>query len=255
MSQITSKTDNELILKRRKKMKLKKTIMLFLLMISLFVTLCLKLQYFNIKSIEVGGNKNIQQKEISLLSGINLGNNIFYVDLKSSKNNILSNPYISNVEIKQKLPSTIQITVEEREAVFYNEKNKKYFVVDKNGILLQQRDDIKGMKLIKLDGVDYTNIELGKPLEDKDNSKNDAVKFLGELIQNNKISSITSVDLSSSIDIKVYSDNILIKLGSSDNIYEKLNKALNILVRKEFKGAKGYIDVSFDGNPIFFIEN
>lgn len=255
MSQIINKTNNELILKRRRRIRLKKIIMLFILMVSLFVTLCLKLSYFNVKNIQVVGNKNIPQKEISLLSGINLGNNIFYIDLKSSENNILSNPYITSVDIKQKLPSTIEITVKEREAIFYNEKDKKYFVVDKNGVLLQQRDDIKGMKLTKLDGIDYVTTEFGKLSEDKDKRKNDAVKSLGELIQNNKILNITSIDLSNSIDIKVYSNNILIKLGSADNIDEKLNKALNILERKEFKGAKGYIDVSFDGNPVFFIEN
>lgn len=254
MGQITSKTDNELILKRRKKKKLRKTFLLFTLMISLFVTLCLKLSYFNVKIIQVLGNKNISQNDIILLSKISTGNNIFYIDLKNSQNNILSNPYISSVEIIRKFPSTIQINVKERDAVFYNTKDNKNLVVDKNAIVLQQRDDIKGMKLIKLDGLDYSKVEIGKPIEDGDTRKIDVVKALGDIIVNNKILGITSIDVSSSIDIKIYYGNILVKIGSEDDIDKKMNKALNILERKELKGAKGYIDVSFDGNPVFFIE-
>ena len=120
--------------------------------------------------------------------------------------------------------------------------------------MLQQRDDIKDMKLIKLDGLDYRKAEVGKSIEDEDGRKIDAVKALGDIIVNNKILDITSIDVTSSIDIKIYCGNILIKLGSADDIDKKLNKALNILERKEIKGAKGYIDVSFDGNPVFFIE-
>lgn len=254
MGKVTNKTDNELILKRRKKKKLQKTLLLFTLMISLFVTLCLKLPYFNIKTIQVIGNENITQNDIILLSKISAGNNMFYIHLRDSENNILSNPYIYSAEIVRKIPSTIQINVKEREAVFYNTKDNKNLVIDKNAIVLQQRDDIKGMKLIKLDGLDYSKGELGKTIDDVDSGRVDIVKSLGAIIANNKILGITSVDISNSVDIKIYYGSILVKVGSEDNIDKKMNKALNILERKEIKGAKGYIDVSFDGNPVFFIQ-
>ena len=51
-------------------------------MISLFVTLCLKLPYFNVKNIQINGNKNISQKDIILLSKISIGNNMFYIKFK-----------------------------------------------------------------------------------------------------------------------------------------------------------------------------
>lgn len=254
MGQVIKKTDNELILQRRKKIRIKRAILLFMLMTSLFVTLCLKLPYFNIKTIKVSGNKNIPEKEIISLSKVTLDNNIFYINLKYIESNILSNPYIASIKIERKLPSTIQIIVKEREAVFYNNKNNKYFVIDKDGVLLQQRADVKEMKLIKLDGIDYEKTDIGKVSEDKDKRKIDVIRNMGNVIQNNKITSITSIDVSNSVDIKLYSGNILIKIGSPDNIDKKLNKAVNILARKELQGAKGYIDVSFDGNPVFFIE-
>ncbi|EKN41637.1 cell division protein FtsQ [Clostridium botulinum CFSAN001627] len=36
---------------------------------------------------------------------------------------------------------------------------------------------------------------------------------------------------------------------------KKLNTAINILKRDELKKAKkGYVDVSYEGNPVFYIE-
>lgn len=255
MSQALSKLDNELILKRRKKKKIKKLFMLFIMLLSICVTLCLKLPYFNIMNIQVNGNKNISIKEVIALSNIKVGNNIFYLNLKESENNILSNPYISTVTVTRKLPATLIISVKEREAVFYNTKDSKYFIIDKAGVALQKRDDIKGMKLIKLDGIDFSKCEVGKPVQDSDKRKVDAVVNLGDIVCNSKISQgLTLVDVSSSIDIKVYYGDICIKFGNADDIDKKFNKALNILDRKELKGVKGYIDVSFNGNPVFFIQ-
>lgn len=255
MSQALSKADNELIIQRRKKKKIKKLFMLFIMLVSICVTLCLKIPYFNIINIQVTGNKNISIKDIIALSNIKVGNNIFYVYLKESEDSILSNPYISSVTITRKLPSTIVISVKEREATFYNTKDNKYLVIDKDGVVLQKRDDIKDMKLIKLDGIDFSKCEVGKLIKDSDERKVDAIVDLGDIVHNSKISKgLTLVDVNSSIDIKVYYGDICIKFGNADEIDKKFNKALNILDRKELKGVKGYIDVSFNGNPVFFIQ-
>lgn len=255
MSNVLDKSHNELILKRRKKKKIKKLFMLFIMLMSLFVTLCLKLPYFNIKNVQVSGNKNISQKDIISLSNLKVGNNIFYINLKDGESNILSNPYISNVTITRKLPANIIINVKEREAVFYNNIENEYFIVDKDGVVLQKRNDIKDMKLVKLAGFDYSKCEVGKLLKDNDKRKIDAVIALGDIVRNNKISQgLTLIDLNNSVDINAYYGDICIKFGSAEDIDKKFNKALNILERKELKGVKGYIDVSFNGNPVFFIQ-
>jgi cell division protein FtsQ len=46
-----------------------------------------------------------------------------------------------------------------------------------------------------------------------------------------------------------------IKLGSADDMKNKLNKALNIIEQEKLSAAKGYVDVRFDGNPVFYIYN
>lgn len=255
MALTSPKTENELILRRRKRKRIKKIFMLFVLLLSISITLCLKHPYFNIKNIEVSGNRNISSKEIVDLSRLSKGNNVFYINVQNGENNILSNPYISEVQIKRKLPSTVQINVKEREALFYNTKDNKYFIVDKNGVVLQKKDDIKEMHLVKLDGFDYDKSEIGKVLKNDDKSKMDIVTDLGGIILNSKNTiGITYIDLNSTIDIKIYFGDMCVKLGRSDKLDKKVNEALNIINSKGLKGAKGYIDVSFDGNPVFSIQ-
>lgn len=256
MSHIITKTDNELILKRRKQIRIKKALMLMVFLIAVFLTLCLKLPYFSIKYIKVYGNKSILSNSIIDDSKIYSGNNIFYTNLRDAAENILKNPYIENVNINRKLPGTININVKERKSTFYIETSKKYYIIDKNGILLEKRDNINNMKLVKLIGIDCSKVKIGECILNKDDNKIRAVDILGNIIQDNKLPfELTYVDVSNSVDIKIYFKDMCVELGEEDNLTKKLNRALNIMLNEKLGNAKGYIDVRFDGNPVFHIEN
>ncbi len=173
------------------------------------------------------------------------------------KNGIITNPYIMKVEIKRELPDTILINVKEREAVFYGEKDGKFAIVDKNGIVLEIRKDIKNMNLVKLQGFDVEKSQIGKPIATDDDRKLQLVYNISSLIGNRKDNyKIALVDIQDMNNIQFYYGNVLIKVGNGDDLDKKLNKAFNILSQKEeIKNAKkAYIDVSFDGNPVVFIE-
>ncbi|MCI1943712.1 cell division protein FtsQ/DivIB [Clostridium luticellarii] len=253
MGGTSTKMDNQMIAERRKKRRLRRILIFLLFLLALFFTLCLKLPYFNIQRIEVHGNKNVLSRDIIDNSNIRVGNNIFYVNLKDASNRILSNPYIGDVVISRQLPTIVNINVKEREAVFYCESYKKYYIIDKNGILLQKIDNINNMHLIKLDGIDYTKTDMGKTAgSGKDERKVKIVTSLGNIIVNNNMPlPITYADVSNPLDIKVYFSDMCVKLGSGENMDVKMNKALNILLQEKLNGAKGYIDVRFNGNPVY----
>ena len=65
---------------------------------------------------------------------------------------------------------------------------------------------------------------------------------------------IISVDIGNLLNIRVYYENMYIKLGTSENLDKKLNKALTMLKLEQLKVAKGYIDVSVIDKPVFCIE-
>jgi cell division protein FtsQ len=247
-------TNNELIRKRRKKRAVRRAIVLTVLLIAILVTLCLKLSYFNVSSIKIINNSIVTSEEIANLAKVNMGTNIFYINISNIKTNVLKNPYIINVEVKRKFPNTITISVNERQAVFYSLQDNKYLIIDKNGIVLEEKEDIDSMNLTSLLGLNFQEARIGEPILTQDNRKINEIGVITELIALNSSGiEITSVDLSDGLNIKVNSRNISIKLGSG-NIKDKLNLALNIIENNQLKEQKGYIDVSFEGNPVVYIE-
>lgn len=247
--------NNELIIKRRKRIFRKRCLLLMVFLLTLFFTLCFKLPIFNIKNIEVINNKNISKEEVLKLADVYCGNNIFYVDFNKIKDNILRNPYINKVEINMKLPNTIKINLTERRMEYYVSIDNENLVIDSNGIVVENKKSIGNMKLTKLNGTCTKKFELGKELESNDIKKIQAIRDFSKFIttKDNKFR-ITSIDLADLTDIKVYYNNMCVKIGDTYNLKNKLNKAINILVGINKEGAKGYIDVSYDGSPVFSIQ-
>jgi cell division protein FtsQ len=257
MGRKKSSGDNALIVRRRKKILFRRVLLLFIFLISVLAMLCFKLPYFNVATIKAANNKIVSSDEIISLSGIYKGNNIFYINTGESIQGLLKNPYILSASIERKLPSTIIISVTEREAVYYGQRNGKFLVIDKNGTVLEERSDIKTMKLIRLDGFDYSKVKVGEILKSDDDRRLEFMAGLNDIIKvdDKFMSNIVSVDAGDLLGLKVYYGNFCIKLGTMDNLDKKLNSAANILDRDELKQAKGgYVDVSFNGNPVYYIE-
>lgn len=246
---------NELIEKRRKKIRRKRILLFGIILICVLITLCLKLPFFNIKNIVVENNNIIGSDEIIKQSGIVKGNNIFTVSLKSYKDNIKQNPYVMDVNIHKKFPDTINITINERKAAFYAQIEKKYIIIDKNGVVLEKKDNLNGMKLIRLDGFNTNNCEIGKVIKCDDERKLKSIALLTDAVFQNNSLKLTTVDISDTLNLKAYINNMCIILGSPEELDKKLNKAINIVVKQDLKDKKGYVDVSFNGSPVYKIEN
>lgn len=250
-----NKSDNKLIIKRRKKKKRKIKIVFSLFIISLLVILSFNLTCFNILGIEVKGNKNVTPACVIETSKIEIGGNILYENYYSAKKELLKNPYIDDVKINIHFPGKVVITLKERGAYYYIEKDATYYVIDNNGILLEKRKDIDNTKLVNLTGFALQKPILGKTLQDKDARKISAIKEIASLMLKctSKIK-MNKLDITSIANIECSFNNMKAKLGGPYNIEDKLNKSLNIIEQNKLQDKKGYVDVSFKGNPVFFIE-
>lgn len=248
----------KLLNKRKHKKKIRRLILLVIIMISMLMTLCFKLPYFNIATIDIIGNVNVSEIEINKSSNIALGNNIFYTNFNNSKKQIIKNPYILGVEFKKNLPNKVIIKVEERVAVFYGKVNSTFYILDNKGILLEKRSSIKDMNLVNLIGFNYEKCEVGNLIVSEDGRKiaiaNEITNLINDYRKTNSNSKITMVDVSDVLDLKVFSGEMCIKFGTSEDLKNKFNKAINIISQPEYKVTKGYVDVSFKGNPVVFIE-
>ncbi|MBZ9635950.1 cell division protein FtsQ/DivIB [Clostridium sp. FP1] len=250
------KNKEKLLFKRKHKKRVKRLVWLSIIMVCILITLCFKLPYFNIKTIEILGNSNASKVEITEAAQIKPGSNIFYASFKESKKRITKNPYILGVTFKKVLPNKITIRVEERIAVFYGKVNNAYYILDNKGILLEKRSDIKDKNLVNLVGFNYEKCEIGDLIVSEDDRKiniaNEITNIITTYRKTNSAIKITMVDVSNVLDVKAFSGEMCIKFGTSDDLKNKFNKAINIISQPEYKSAKGYVDVSFAGNPVIF---
>lgn len=247
--------NNELIKKRRKKKRIKHFFIFIVFSISVAIVLCLKLPYFNISEVIVINNKIVNKEVILQNSEIKKGSNIFYLNTSNIITKIKKNPYIIDADITRNLPNQVIIKVDERDAHYYSSFNNVYYIMDNKGTILEKKNSLEGIKLIKLIGAEEKDCILGKNIFSKANRKMEAVARISTLKpKRNNIAIISTVDVSDIINIKVYFNNMCVKIGNDEDIENKINKGSNVIEENSLKDSKGYVDVSFKGNPVFFIE-
>ncbi|MCJ7691233.1 MAG: FtsQ-type POTRA domain-containing protein [Clostridiaceae bacterium] len=247
----------KLLNKRKKKKKVRNLMLLVIIMVSTLVTLCLKLPYFNITNVEIVGNVNVSNAKINELVSAHLNNNIFYASFVDSKKQIIKNPYILDVKIKKKLPNKILIEVEERVAVFYGKVKDTYYIIDNEGILLEKKSNIKDMNIVHLVGINLEKCKVGDVIlieNRKIEAANDIANIINEYRKTKDNIIISSVDISDVLDVKAFSGKMCIKFGTTEDLDNKFNKAINIISQPKYKATTGYVDVSFNANPVVFIE-
>ncbi len=210
----------------------------------------LKAELFNIIEVTVENN-NILSKEEVLDENEVLGNNIFLVKLNELEDKILLNPYIENINIKRSIPNKISIIVNERVAFYKVIDNNKSYILNDNLVIMEKRDDLNSIILPILKGIEIEGKDLGESIT----SSKERIDFLKKL----KVASddysdmkIESVDVSDMNNINLYLDNCKIILGNTEDIDKKLSKAIDILKSDKVSIEDGYIDISFNGNPVVY---
>lgn len=134
-----------------KKLKRKRRLTLFiislLLLAILFIILLTQTTFFDIKNIDIKGNSIIEEEKILLASGVNMGENIFKIDIDKLEENLLRHPYIKEVTIKRWLPDGIKIQVSERKETLVYHNNGSYIYIDNEGYVLNVLSEFKNKKI------------------------------------------------------------------------------------------------------------
>jgi len=131
-----------------------------------FFTFIFSSNFCNIKEVIVKGNDCLSEDEIFCKCGIQLGENIFKLDLKKSKDSLIQEPRIKEVEIKRVIPNKIIISVKERKAAAFVCIGEEYFTSNKEGLVLSKIDRPKeefGLPLIL--GLEIDEIQIGEIID------------------------------------------------------------------------------------------
>ena len=251
---LTAQEQEKIRKKRRAKLKIAKYSFLVLCILAAIIG-TMTSPLFNIKQITVNGNEKITENEVISLSGITLNENIFKTIISKSENKILENPYIKNVKIERKLPTKIEIIIEERKTNFMLEYGSGYVYINNQGYILEVSSEKLNVPILQGAETDTENFIPGNRLCTEDLKKMDTVIKIMDAANNNDIGSlITRIDIQNSENymIQFEGEGKVAYLGDATDLSTKMLTIKAILERET--GIEGEIFVDMDlktNNPVF----
>ncbi len=214
-----------------KKMRRRRFIFRFLLLISLILLICvlaLNSDFFVINNIKVIGNNKILKDNIISASSINLGENIFKISKKTAKDNLKKLPYVKEVKVKRKFPKEIIIDIKERKEIIQIREISSYMFIDIDGYILDIVDT-QNEKLPLFIGYKIEDIKPGDNLFTKSESK-ESIEFISEGHALGILSKMKEIDMEDNNNINIRLNNgISVAFGTLDNVKYKLNYLNEIL--------------------------
>ena len=206
---------------------------------------------FNIDEIKVLGNEKVDAETIESLSGIEKGKNIFQISKKNIVNDIKENSYINSVQVKRRLPGTIELDIEERKVAYQVKVINSYVYIDYKGYILEVSSKQEKVPLVEGFTTDQDTLLNGKRLINNDIEK---IRTILTIIETSKAIEIN--DLISKITIQnnefvleLKKENKIIYLGEANDLTNKMTFVKTMLEKE--KGNTGKIFVNGDINKGF----
>lgn len=150
--------------KRKRNRMLKRIVLVIPLLILCFFVM--KNKYFNISSITVEGNVQIEAKKVIEDSGLKAGDNIFFFNKRKIVKKMEENPLYKEIDIDRRLPNKIHIKIKERNGKYVLSYGEKFVLVDDEGVVLGIEKD--RTKVSEIRGSVIKNMEKGEKIEVKD---------------------------------------------------------------------------------------
>lgn len=247
-----SKAQQFIRIKKRKRMIKRLTIASIILVIAIIIFVY-KAPVFNVKKIIFTGVTTVNESELQEGLKEYIGQNIFTVDYKEMKAEILENPYIKDVTISKKSNTVLNISIEEGKVAYYIQDGEKYKAITNEGFYVEELTTLEGRNLVNVVGVKDNGKSIGEKIIDDENTSKILNSFYPILKSDFSELRIDKIDISNSFNIKGYIKGVEISFGNNEDLEEKMNKVLNTLEQNKIE--KGYIDVSFDGPPVLKIES
>lgn len=240
------RSDNRTEKMAKKKKRRKKH---YLLRFILFIMICTGLyfashiDYFDVDSIAVVGNKEISDEEIIKLSELKTGMNLFDVHPWFVQRKIKKNLYVEDVDVDRKLPDKIEIHVTERSGKAQFVKGKKYLITDNDGMVLEVAEEAREVTLVE--NVTVKNAELKKNIEVEETGIYDKVMELIKTTEENDLYFKKIKIEKNNVEAYVYDD--LVCKGKYDNVLEAIRSdALRTVIYNLYQKSveSGVINIS-----------
>ena len=203
--------------------------------------------FFQVSKINVTGDTRYTSEQLIKSTGVKQGDNMFFLDTEQIAADLKDEyPYLDTVKLRRKLPSTLQIEVNDRTAALSIEQNGKYLILDMSGKVLEKtKSAAKGTA--KVTGVPMKGLHVGDTVdEDKYGKAASAMKLLELTDQYGMKKHIKTIDVEKAYDVRVtYDKRYTILLGALEesNLEHKI-QFLKAILKEPSLPESGVIDLT-----------
>jgi len=233
-----------------KKKRRKKNLFLYYFLVLILMTIALVVLsltvFFNISKITVTGTSLYSNEDISNAAGVKNGDNLFRLNTTKLEENVMKNlTNVESIKISRSLPSELKITITPCVPTANIENNAQYFVISKNGKIIEDKLATPKENLVIIKGFELTDSTLNTIITSKDNKKEEIIKEIFDALQDLKFDGITKIDVTDRLNIILsYNNKIDIEMGST------LDLAYKIKFVKVIIDDKNKTEPNFEGKII-----
>ena len=206
--------------------------------------------FFRVSKIEVEGNNFYTAEQVAEASGIQEGDNLFFINRFSAASRIFSRlPYVEGISIEKKMPGSVIVHVTESEAIAYVSSGDGWWAIDRSCKLLSAVDgtDVEG--LLRIEGITAASPAEGDTLT-LTNGDSASVEYLSAILSQiyalglrQEISCIDMSDASCpSFD---YVERFTVRMGAFENVPYKFQLLISVVNGLQ-PGDCGTLDLSID---------
>lgn len=232
---------------------------IFWVLLGIFITtaavILSRTVFFFITDFEVVGNVHYSADQLVSTAAIPMGENLFKADRASAEENIIgSMPYVDEVDVGLRLPSTIVIEVTETTPKCMIRWGDRYYLTDMNTKVLELASgDVTGMTRVYFDAPG-AEVIVGQRFLSGDNEEL-LEKFrdvYGALEQTGLIDGVTYIDMRDPFAVTFgWGDLLTVEIGAPTALEDKLAMFTAIEPELSEKGEKGVLDITQPAKGFF----
>ncbi len=258
-------TKQEKMKQHKKKRKLKKKFRILFSVLALVLGLAITMTVlsftvlFKIENIEVSASNEYTSEQIMAVLPIEKDDSLLMINKTSVSEKLIRElPYIYSVDIKQKLPSTVIVTVNEPSFIYYvkNTDNTYIYFDDTFKIIKVNAEAPPEKNGIEVQKTAIVNAVEGSKAQLSDDTSRDNIASLMKVVDDVYMTEATAI-YSDGKDENyiVYENRITIKLGSAKNLEDKLYSALAAIEKLNTSNPEAVgLLTSTGGKQVYFTD-
>ena len=225
-----------------------------------FVLVCISVVvamsiFFRVSTVEVEGNEDYTDQEIVAATGIDAGDNLFFLNRISAISRMMARlPYIQEASVSRVLPDKVVITVKESNAIATVQSETSAWMIDRNCKMMTAVTESEAMGLIPVTGITAVLPNVGDPIQPAEGDEG-RIEYLSEILLEIEVrglqSRISKIDITDpSNPVLRFDDRFDVKLGEKGDTIRKFGLFLSASEQLA-SGDIGVIDLSLDENAHF----